>query len=962
MPLSPRRFATHRLRFPFLKAVLLPALLAAAAPAWAEQAEPLLVGDLSPGTFTLHFLPGELTTAGDRLYFNGFHLQHGEEPWVSDGTPAGTRMLGDLCPGPCSSQSRYFTQIGDRVVFYSRDGQKLQVLHPGGQVETIARGVGELGGIAKLGDIAYFGAGFVASGMMRTDGTAAGTYPTRDFCGTEACLSVALPLALPGGLFFNQGGYLHRLEAEGRRHRLTESGALQAGVALDSRRVVLDLCTSSGCRAWVSDGTPQGTRQLETGAVPNGGQPRALVAWQGRVYFSDRQGGMKSTDGTPEGTRAEPSFGAGAGSPAPLAATPNALLYAVRTGGAGSGLELRSRRAGGADVQLLTASQLLVDETLGGRVFLLADRRLVTTDGSAEGTLTLAETLGFQPGTIYRGAFYFGLQRIAEGSGVWRSDGTAAGTAPADLGFVAPQGTWAVPHRLGSSLAADLLIPSGNGGINLYRIDTQSFAVSEVDPFGLSTLAVGNERLFAVGVEDGRLRALSETAVVELPHGAPAEAAIGGGSRLYFTEEGVGRKLFESDGSVAGTRELFDLAPGYVRPPCSGESCEPLYPAAITPSGDSVFFLAPRREDGEDVALSLWRWRSGEPLAELPASPYQILGTAPGGRVVFSQFENGQDYGSPRLFASDGTVAGTRPFHTLSSLGPLRHATAGGRYFFTQRDGLWASDLTEAGTTLVLPGDGQAITELVPAGDAVFFAGKPRPGEDAELGVSHGTAAGTRWLERIPGPDGLRPERLFALADGRMVFAGSGDGAGQELWISDGTLLGTRRLTDLAPGAAASSPRHFAQVGNRLFFNASDDVAGFELWALDLPAPGETSCTPERPCLGGDRFVVSLVAHAPDGNFPARQELSNASSAVFSFFSPGNWEMLLKVLDGCAVNGHFWVYAAAATDAGWTLRILDRETGAERIYGNAPGQASRAITDAAAFSCGGALSLLAASR
>ncbi len=46
-----------------------------------------------------------------------------------------------------------------------------------------------------------------------------------------------------------------------------------------------------------------------------------------------------------------------------------------------------------------------------------------------------------------------------------------------------------------------------------------------------------------------------------------------------------------SDGTVAGTRELFDLVPGYV-PTCTSQHCEPYFPTSVTPVGDQVFFVA----------------------------------------------------------------------------------------------------------------------------------------------------------------------------------------------------------------------------------------------------------------------------------------------------------------------------------------------------------------------------------
>ncbi len=61
--------------------------------------------------------------------------------------------------------------------------------------------------------------------------------------------------------------------------------------------------------------------------------------------------------------------------------------------------------------------------------------------------------------------------------------------------------------------------------------------------------------------------------------------------------------------------------------------------------------------------------------------------------------------------------------------------------------------------------------------------------------------------------------------------------------------------------------------------------------------------------------------------------------------------MLVKVLDGCALNQHFWIFAASATDVGFTLRVTDRQSLETRIYENPAGQAAKAITDTAAFAC-----------
>ena len=70
---------------------------------------------------------------------------------------------------------------------------------------------------------------------------------------------------------------------------------------------------------------------------------------------------------------------------------------------------------------------------------------------------------------------------------------------------------------------------------------------------------------------------------------------------------------------------------------------------------------------------------------------------------------------------------------------------------------------------------------------------------------------------------------------------------------------------------------------------------------------------------------------------------------MFHFFDPSNWEVLIKVLDGCAVNGNVWVYGGSTTDLGYAIRVTDTVTGVSREYWNEPGTPAEAITDVAAF-------------
>jgi ELWxxDGT repeat protein len=42
---------------------------------------------------------------------------HGVEPWTSDGTAAGTKLIQDLNPGAASAEPSRFTRLGAIVVF-----------------------------------------------------------------------------------------------------------------------------------------------------------------------------------------------------------------------------------------------------------------------------------------------------------------------------------------------------------------------------------------------------------------------------------------------------------------------------------------------------------------------------------------------------------------------------------------------------------------------------------------------------------------------------------------------------------------------------------------------------------------------------------------------------------------------------------------------------------------------------
>ena len=79
-----------------------------------------MLRDASPGSFGSD--PSQLANVAGLLVYAANDGVNGVEPWVSNGTEAGTRILQNIAPGATSSNPRSFTQSGDRVYFAADDG------------------------------------------------------------------------------------------------------------------------------------------------------------------------------------------------------------------------------------------------------------------------------------------------------------------------------------------------------------------------------------------------------------------------------------------------------------------------------------------------------------------------------------------------------------------------------------------------------------------------------------------------------------------------------------------------------------------------------------------------------------------------------------------------------------------------------------------------------------------------
>ena len=122
------------------------------------------------------------------------------------------------------------------------------------------------------------------------------------------------------------------------------------------------------------------------------------------------------------------------------------------------------------------------------------------------------------------------------------------------------------------------------------------------------------------------------------------------------------------------------------------------------------------------------------------------------------------------------------------------------------------------------------------------------------------------------------------------------------------------------------------------------------------PASGTEGCVPSfsRACLQHRRFAIDVTYDATifgGGAGAATPQVESDESLKFSFFQPENLELLLKIVDGCSYNGHFWVYFSGLTNAGVSLRITDMISGAVFDADNPAGTALAPVFDIEALSC-----------
>ena len=153
--------------------------------------------------------------------------------------------------------------------------------------------------------------------------------------------------------------------------------------------------------------------------------------------------------------------------------------------------------------------------------------------------------------------------------------------------------------------------------------------------------------------------------------------------------------------------------------------------------------------------------------------------------------------------------------------------------------------------------------------------------------------------------------------------------------------------------AAAKAKADQADGGHASFLRSRGWTGEGTVSAGRATSGARADCEPAAAALrlaGGYKVSLCYETYANDTGEALDYGLDSSQSGLLYFFERDNAEVLVKVLDGCGVNGHRWVFVAPVTDLAFNL-VVESPDGGRWTHTNRLGQTADAASDVAAFPC-----------
>jgi ELWxxDGT repeat protein len=467
-------------------------------------------------------------------------------------------------------------------------------------------------------------------------------------------------------------------------------------------------------------------------------------------------------------------------------------------------------------------------------------------------------------GTVDDNVLFTAGYRIAGSTelGLWRSDGTTAGTRqvraqgiPASFGHSRPlystgsRVLWLAsnPPREDSSSAGHGLWVSDGTSMGTFKIGDLP-ELDEMDPIVVGVLP-DDVVVFAIGIAhdaelwrtDGTAAGTWRFAVFTALGGDHPRATLGRGARLanllYFAARtnAHGLELWVTDGSNSpeGTRLVADLTAGV----------QSSNPTEFVTAGGALYFTA------ETAGIRrLWQLDTAEQLQQLTTGPeHAFLACASRDLVYFTKRVQPFGVASP-LWRTDGTAAGTFALTTQPTSTVTKCTAVGDQVYFSAFDGdllrLWRSDGIVPGTVPTSFREGSSGMTVLLATDTHLLVTTLDVGAQGHqrLWATDGAGDSREIITGVPIGDS---QRIAAASVGpHIVFVVSSVPPPPptpflppaeltlQIWRADAGGRNALRITsdvyvdsssnDLR--VSADSP-YFLVMGQRLFFRSKDELS-----------------------------------------------------------------------------------------------------------------------------------------